>query len=316
MIIFLDIETIAETPDFASYSKKSVREAKYCGGSEEAPEEQYHQRASVHAEFGRIVCISCVMRAPDGSVKRTSFCSDDEHKLLSDFFAMVAKVGASIWFWGHNVKSFDIPFICKRAIIHRLRIPKVLDFGTLPAWKMGNVVDTLELWQRSGTLRTGLELLCLCLGIESPKQKLTGAEVSDLYRNSYQTAGGTASHQQVVDTIAEYCEGDAIASMLCYERIENLEPTVEAAPAPEQPAEQPVVEQPAVEQPVEQPQDSNLIEFSEQSYIARTKDFTAFKQYKSFDELWKHLISHYTGVEKYKRNLEDARTRYDMGMLF
>ena len=186
---------------------------------------------------------------------------------------------------------------------------------------MSNVVDTLELWQRSGTLRTGLELLCLCLGAESPKQKLTGAEVSDLYRNSYQTAGGTASHQQVLDTIAEYCEGDAIASMLCYERIENLEPTVEAAPAPEQPAEQPVVEQPVVEQPIaeqpaEQPQDANLIEFSEQSYIARTKDFTAFKQYKSFDELWKHLISHYTGVEKYKRNLEDARTRYDMGMLF
>ena len=106
--------------------------------------------------------------------------------------------------------------------------------------------------------------------------------------------------------------------MLCYERMENLEPAVEAAPAPEQPVvDQPVVEQPVVEQPVvEQPQDSNLIEFSEQSYIARTKDFTAFKQYKSFDELWKHLISHYTGVEKYKRNLEDARTRYDMGMLF
>ena len=312
MIIFLDIETIAETSDFASYNKKSVREARYCGGSEEAPEEQYHQRASVHAEFGRIVCISCVMRAPDRSVKRTSFCSDDEHKLLSDFFAMVAKVGTSISFGGHNVKSFDIPFICKRAIMHRLRIPKVLDFGTLPAWKMSNVVDTLELWQRSGTLRTGLELLCLCLGIESPKQKLTGAEVSDLYRNSYQAAAGTKAHQQVLDTIAEYCEGDAIASMLCYERMTNSEPKVEAAPQPEEQSP----EQPVVEQPAEQPQDSNLIEFSEQSYIARTKDFTAFKQYKSFDELWKHLISHYTGVEKYKRNLEDARTRYDMGMLF
>ena len=98
MIIFLDIETIAETSDFANYSKKSVREARYCGGSEEAPKEQYHQRASVHAEFGRIVCISCVMRAPDGSVKRTSFCSDDEHKLLSDFFAMIAKVGTRISF--------------------------------------------------------------------------------------------------------------------------------------------------------------------------------------------------------------------------
>ena len=100
--------------------------------------------------------------------------------------------------------------------------------------------------------------------------------------------------------------------MLCYERMTSPEPKVETEPQPEeQPTEQPIAGQPA-----EQPQDSNLIEFSEQSYIARTKDFTAFKQYKSFDELWKHLISHYTGVEKYKRNLEDARTRYDMGMLF
>ena len=51
--VFLDIETIAETPDFANYSKKSVREARYCGESSEAP--------------------------------------DDERGLLSDFFEMINK---------------------------------------------------------------------------------------------------------------------------------------------------------------------------------------------------------------------------------
>ena len=89
--VFLDIETIAETTDFANYSKKSVREARYCGESSEAPEVQYQQRAVLHAEFGRIVCISCVLRTQGGEIKKISFCSDDERGLLSDFFEMINK---------------------------------------------------------------------------------------------------------------------------------------------------------------------------------------------------------------------------------
>ena len=89
--VFLDIETIAETSDFASYNKKAVREARYCGESSEAPEVQYQQRAALHAEFGRIVCISCVLRTQGGEIKKISFCSDDERSLLSDFFEMINK---------------------------------------------------------------------------------------------------------------------------------------------------------------------------------------------------------------------------------
>ena len=89
--VFLDIETIAETPDFANYAKKSVRDARYCGESSEAPEVQYQQRAVLHAEFGRIVCISCVLRTQGGEIKKISFCSDDERGLLSDFFEMINK---------------------------------------------------------------------------------------------------------------------------------------------------------------------------------------------------------------------------------
>ena len=89
--VFLDIETTAETTDFANYNKKDVREARYCGESSEAPEVQYQQRAVLHAEFGRIVCISCVLRTQGGEIKKISFCSDDERGLLSDFFEMINK---------------------------------------------------------------------------------------------------------------------------------------------------------------------------------------------------------------------------------
>ena len=95
---------------------------------------------------------------------------------------------------------------------------------------MGTVIDTMEMRQRSGYLRTGLELLCLCLGVPSPKQELEGSQVSDLYWNSYKTSAGTEDHRATLQTIASYCEGDALASLLCYEKmagIEVAEPVVE-----------------------------------------------------------------------------------------
>lgn len=296
--VFLDIETIAETSDFANYNKKSVREARYCGESSEAPEVQYQQRAVLHAEFGRIVCISCVLRTQGGEIKKISFCSDDERGLLSDFFEMINKAWISVLLWGHNIKSFDIPFICKRAIINGLKIPKALDYGTLPAWKMGTVIDTMEMWQRSGCLRTGLELLCLCLGVPSPKQELEGSQVSDLYWSSYKTAAGTEEHMETLKTIASYCEGDALASLLCYEKMEGIE-----------------VAEPVAEEKKEEKNQTSLLVFSEADYLTWSKK-EYMCTYKTFDDLMAWLKQNYSWVEAYERQLRDHRAKYELWMSF
>ena len=296
--VFLDIETIAETTDFANYNKKDVREARYCGESSEAPEVQYQQRAVLHAEFGRIVCISCVLRTQGGEIKKISFCSDDERGLLSDFFEMINKAWVSVLLWGHNIKSFDIPFICKRAIINGLKIPKALDYGTLPAWKMGTVIDTMEMRQRSGYIRTGLELLCLCLGVPSPKQSLEGSQVSDLYWNSYQTSAGTEDHRATLQTIASYCEGDALASLLCYEKMEGIE-----------------VAEPIVEEKKEEKNQTSLLVFSESDYLTWSKK-EYMSTYKTFDDLMAWLKQNYSWVEAYERQLRDHRAKYELWMPF
>lgn len=296
--VFLDIETIAETSDFANYNKKAVREARYCGESSEAPEVQYQQRAVLHAEFGRIVCISCVLRTQGGEIKKISFCSDDERGLLSDFFEMINKAWVSVLLWGHNIKSFDIPFICKRAIINGLKIPKALDYGTLPAWKMGTVIDTMEMRQRSGYLRTGLELLCLCLGVPSPKQELEGSQVSDLYWNSYKTSAGTEQHMETLQTIASYCEGDALASLLCYERMEGIE-----------------VAEPIAEEKKEEKNQTSLLIFSEADYLTWSKkDYMC--TYKTFEDLMSWLKQNYSWVEAYERQLKDQWSKYELWMPF
>ena len=296
--VFLDIETIAETSDFANYNKKSVREARYCGESSEAPEVQYQQRANLHAEFGRIVCISCVLRTQGGEIKKISFCSDDERSLLSDFFEMINKAWVSVLLWGHNVKSFDIPFICKRGIINGLKIPKALDYGTLPAWKMGTVIDTMEMRQRSGYLRTGLELLCLCLGVPSPKQSLEGSQISDLYWNSYKTAAGTEDHRATLQTIASYCEGDALASLLCYEKMAGIEVT-----------------EPVSEGPKEEKNQASLLVFSEADYLTWSKK-EYMCTYKTFDDLMAWLKQNYSWVESYERQLRDQWAKYELWMPF
>ena len=296
--VFLDIETIAETTDFANYNKKAVREARYCGESSEAPEVQYQQRAALHAEFGRIVCISCVLRTQGGEIKKISFCSDDECGLLSEFFEMINKAWIGVLLWGHNIKSFDIPFICKRAIINGLKVPKALDYGTLPAWKMGTVIDTMEMWQRSGYLRTGLELLCLCLGVPSPKQELEGSQVSDLYWNSYQTAAGTEDHRATLQTIASYCEGDALASLLCYEKMEGIE-----------------VAEPIAEEKKEEKNQASLLVFSEADYLTWSKK-EYMCTYKTFEALMAWLKQNYSWVEAYERQLRDHRAKYELWMSF
>ena len=296
--IFLDIETITETSDFANYNKKAIREARYCGESSDAPEVQYQQRAVLHAEFGRIVCISCVLRTQGGEIKKISFCSDDERSLLSDFFEMINKAWIGVLLWGHNVKSFDIPFICKRATINGLKIPKALDYGTLPAWKMGTVIDTMEMRQRSGYLRTGLELLCLCLGVPSPKQSLEGSQISDLYWNSYKTAAGTEDHRATLQTIASYCEGDALASLLCYEKMAGIEVT-----------------EPVSEGPKEEKNQASLLVFSEADYLTWSKK-EYMCTYKTFEDLMAWLKQNYSWVESYERQLRDHRAKYELWMSF
>ena len=227
MLLFIDIETVTETNNYLNYPKRKIWAERYCSEKVGTEEEWYYDRAPIHAEFAKIVCISVVARNTDRSIKKISFCGDDEKQILSDFFQLLDSAPTAN-FGGHNVKSFDIPFLCKRAIINSLKIPKVLDYGTYPAWKMDAVVDTMELRKRSAFLSTSLELIAVCLGLESPKGKMSGAEVSATYWRSFYN-GIEQTHQIKLKEIAEYCEGDATTSLLIYEKI--CDPDKELIPA-------------------------------------------------------------------------------------
>ena len=100
--------------------------------------------------------------------------------MLQDFIAATVKDGSNNNKWsftGHNIKEFDIPFICRRLLINGLPIPVFLDFQNMKPWET-NMVDTFQYW-RFGDYKhyTSLKLLAAALNVPSPKDDIDGSMV-------------------------------------------------------------------------------------------------------------------------------------------
>jgi uncharacterized protein YprB with RNaseH-like and TPR domain len=218
-ILFLDIETVPETPSFSDLdeTKQALWEHKsqYQRKDDETAEE-FYERAGIWAEFGKIICISVgyfVFRGDLRQFRVTSF-HGDETKILKDFKNLLISHFSENkhLLCAHNGKEFDFPYIARRMIINRIDIPYKLNlFGKKP-WEVPHL-DTLELW-KFGDYKTytSLKLLTNVLGIPSPKDDIDG---SDVYRVYYE--------DQEIDRIIKYCEKDTIAVAQIFLRLRGDE---------------------------------------------------------------------------------------------
>lgn len=233
-VLFLDIETVSGhrffddlTPEFQKLWKLKCKSILKKYDEEITTEEAaatYTEKAGIFAEFGKIVCISVgivVRNAETGSlhVRLKSFEDHDEKKLLQDFSDLVSnyynnpnKHGMC----GHNLKEFDVPYICRRMLINQMPLPRPLDISGLPPWKLEHLLDTLVMW-RFGDYKnyTALKLLCACFDVPSPKDDIDGSEVGRVYWE-----------EDDLDRIAVYCEKDVLAVvqlLLRYKRQPLLE---------------------------------------------------------------------------------------------
>ena len=207
-VLFLDIETVPQNPDFNSLSerfqvlweKKSVffRDKDQTAGD-------VYQRAGIYAEFGKIICISVgIIKIQNGikTYRIKSYFGDDEAKLIAEFFDMLNKLCSQkeIFLCAHNGKEFDYPYIARRALINGLDIPAILDTAGKKPWEVKNL-DTLELWKFGDYKNyTSLDLLVAIFGIPSPKDDINGSQVAEVYWN-----------EKNLERIVKYCEKDVIA---------------------------------------------------------------------------------------------------------
>ena len=210
-LIFLDIETVPQFPSHEQLSNpmKELWAAKHSHlrTENETPEDGYLKRAGVYSEFAKIICISIGYfhheKTEDKKTFRVkSFFGDDEKKLLEEFIQVIKKGfddPESFHFCGHNIREFDIPFICRRLLINGLQFPSIFDISGKRPWEMYDI-DTLQLWKFGDYKNyTSLKLLSEVLGIPTPKDQIEGKDVCRVY---WQEKG--------LERIVEYCQKDVI----------------------------------------------------------------------------------------------------------
>ena len=216
-ILFLDIETVAQQPNFNSVDERLQKfweqKAKYLA-ADETPEEAY-SRAGIYAEFGKIVCISVGFITYEGSEKTLrlkSFYGDDEKLLLEEFFDLLNNYfnQADHLLCAHNGKEFDFPYIARRALVNGLNIPSILDLAGKKPWEVAHL-DTLQLWKFGDYKNyTSLGLLTAIFNIPTPKDDIDGSMVNHVYWE-----------EKDVERIKIYCEKDVVALTQLFLRYRN-----------------------------------------------------------------------------------------------
>ena len=219
-ILFLDIETVPQQPDYNSlpnawkelWETKSTSLLKY---HTEETKESIYSRAGIYAEFGKVACISCGVIQGSGEQKKIiikSFCRDEEKTLLAEFIEMLKKwtMGEPKFLCAHNGKEFDFPYLCRRFIINELPIPGILNISGKKPWEV-NHLDTLELW-KFGDFKsyTSLNLLAHTLGIPTPKDDIDGSKVGEVYWI-----------EKNMQRIVTYCQKDVVTVAQVFLRIQG-----------------------------------------------------------------------------------------------
>ncbi len=212
-ILFLDVETV---PAFSSledlndegkelWAKKAFQLSRQSEDIDVS--EWYSSKAGIFAEFGKIICISVgyVLLGSGNkvNVRLKSFAGDDEHEILTSFAQLLETYfndPAKYYLCGHNIKEFDIPYLSRRMLVHKVRLPVLLNISGKKPWQVEYLLDTMEMWKFGDYKNyTSLRLLSHLFGIPSPKDDIDGSQVAEVYYM-----------EKDMDRIVKYCERDVL----------------------------------------------------------------------------------------------------------
>ena len=212
-ILFLDIETASSTESFAELDPRLQpewirKERLIRRESVLEPGELFFDRAGIHAEFGKVICIGVGYFQAKKKEKKHLFRSkvfaqEEEKETLLELKALLEK---KKWILcAHNGKEFDFPYLCRRMLIQGIPLPEPLQLAGKKPWEIRHL-DTMELW-RFGDFKhyTRLELLAAAFGIPSSKESMDGSEVNPTY---YQ--------EKNLEKIKNYCLRDVEVTAKIY----------------------------------------------------------------------------------------------------
>jgi len=228
-ILFLDVETVSQHREFEDLDDHGkhlwqqkigfmVRRDDHEWADEDYAQ-SYKDRAAIYAEFGKIIVISAgiITNLEDDiqNLRIKSFYSHNESEVLEAFASILQRnfndQNMHI-LCGHNIREFDIPYLCRRLAVHGIELPSLINISGKKPWEVKFVADTLELWKYGDHKNyTSLDLLAYTLGIPSPKEEMDGSMVGRAYWE-----------EDRLEQIKQYCERDVVTVAQIYLRLHNL----------------------------------------------------------------------------------------------
>lgn len=216
-ILFLDVETVSGVQNLSELSEEmqylwSIKAAQIMRKPIEEFEADecstvYKDKAAIYAEFGKIVCISVgliVNENEQRKIRLKSFAGYDEAQLLTEFAELMNQYfydAKSHYICGHNLREFDVPYICRRMVIHDVQLPALLQLHGKKPWETKYLLDTMDLWKFGDYKHySSLKLLTGIFNIPSPKDDIDGSQVGKVFYED-----------KDLDRIAIYCEKDVVA---------------------------------------------------------------------------------------------------------
>jgi DNA polymerase elongation subunit (family B) len=219
-ILFLDIETVPAVYQYSDLKDETKelwsQKTRYIQNRDSLTADEVYEKAGIYAEFGKVVCIStaiCHGDAGEAAMRVKSFYGDDEATLLKEFADMLNKhfTGADKYLCGHNVKEFDVPYMARRMVLNGIGLPHIINVPGKKPWEV-QFIDTMELWKFGDYKHfTSLNLLTHLFGIPTPKDDISGADVSRVYWE-----------EKDLERIKIYCEKDTVAVAQLMRKFKNL----------------------------------------------------------------------------------------------
>lgn len=200
--LFFDIETIPATDELKniaveiSLKKMKINNLKKI--SKKQKEEAY-KFSSISGDFGQIICIGYARN--DDNVE---IISGPEDEILRTWWELANDADL---FVGHNIMDFDLRFIFKRSIVHRIKpCAKHLNLS-FARYRNFPIFDTMREWEKWSSSFISLDTLAKILNLKTSKDVIDGSQVYDYYKNG--------KH----DEIYEYCKKDVILTREVYKRM-------------------------------------------------------------------------------------------------
>lgn len=227
-ILFLDVETVSLYRDFEELDAHGRHLWQQKIGfmarrddhtwAEEDFAQSYTDKAAIYAEFGKAIVISAgiISHSDAGPTLRIkSFYGHDEKEILVQFSQILDKNFNDPnlhMLCGHNIREFDIPYLCRRMTINEIPLPTLFNITGKKPWEVKYIADTMELWKYGDHKNfTSLDLLAYTLGIPSPKEQMDGSKVGHAYW-----------HEDRLEDIKQYCERDVVTVAQVYLRLNNM----------------------------------------------------------------------------------------------